>query len=171
MKQIKTCKTFSISCFAIIWFLWEIKPTLVTRLSANDIDHIIINSVRGHNKFKSAIIKADLSDHFPIVFAIKTNETTQRLVVKSTYKRSYCEKNIGKFKTILHNRNWDDIKKTEDPNNAYKYFLNIFIDIYDKPFPNQKLKLNSRAIRAFGLLKVLQNHQKRTKTLWKILKE
>ena len=147
------------------------KPTRVTRHSANAIDHIITNSVTGHNDFKSAIIKTDLSDHFPIVFAIKTNETTQRLVVKSTYKRSYCEKNIGKFKAILPNRNWDDIKKTEDPNNAYKYFLNIFIDIYDKPFPNQKLKLNSRAIRAFGLLKVLQNHQKRTKTLRKILKE
>ena len=28
---------------------------------------------------------------------------------------------------------------------------------------NRKLKLNSKAIRAFGLLKVLQNHQKRNK--------
>ena len=85
------------------------KPTRVTRHSANAIDHIITNSVTGHNDFKSAIIKTDLSDHFPIVFAIKTNETTQRPVVKSTYKRSYCEKNIDKFKNILHNRNWDDI--------------------------------------------------------------
>ena len=68
------------------------KPTRVTRHSANAIDHIITNSVTGHNDFKSAIIKTDLSDHFPIVFAIKTNETTQRPVVKSTYKRSYCEK-------------------------------------------------------------------------------
>ena len=29
----------------------------------------------------------------------------QRPVVKSTYKRSYCEKNIDKFKNILHDRN------------------------------------------------------------------
>ena len=68
------------------------KPTRVTRHSANAIDHIITNSVTGHNDFKSAIIKTDLSDHFPIVFAIKTNEATQRPVVKSTYKRSFCEK-------------------------------------------------------------------------------
>ena len=68
------------------------KPTRVTKHSANAIDHIITNSVTGHNDFKSAIIKTGLSDHFPIVFAIKTNETTQRPVVKSTYKRSYCEK-------------------------------------------------------------------------------
>ena len=68
------------------------KQTQVTRHSAKTIDHIITNSVTDHNGFKSAIIKTNLSDHFPIVFAIKTNETTQRPVVKSIYKGSYCEK-------------------------------------------------------------------------------
>ena len=77
------------------------KPTRLTRHSANAIDHVITNSVTGHNDFKSAIVKANLSDHFPIVFTIKTNETTQRPVVKSTYKRSHGEKNIDKFKNIL----------------------------------------------------------------------
>ena len=74
------------------------KPTWVTRHSANAIDYIITNSVTGHNDFKSAIIKTDLSDNFPIVFTTKTNETFQRPVVKSTYKPSYCKKNIDKFK-------------------------------------------------------------------------
>ena len=60
------------------------KSTWLTRHSANAIDLIITNSVTGHNDFNSAIIKTDLSDHFPIVLAIKTNETTQRPVVKST---------------------------------------------------------------------------------------
>ena len=69
------------------------KPTRVTRHSANAIDHIT-NSLTGHNDFKSAIIKTDLSDHFPIVFAIKTNETMQRSVVKSIYKRSLTVKKI-----------------------------------------------------------------------------
>ena len=63
------------------------KPARVTRHSANAIDHIITNSVTDHNDLKSVIIKTDLSDHLPIVFAIKTNETTHRPVVKSTYKR------------------------------------------------------------------------------------
>ena len=108
------------------------KPTRVTRSSANAIEHIITNSVIGHNDFTSAIIKTNLSDHFPIVFAIKSNETTQRAVLKSTYKRCYCEQNIDKIKNILHNRNWDDIKKIEDASKAYKYFLNMFIDIYHK---------------------------------------
>ena len=98
------------------------KPTRVTKYSANTIDHIITNSVTGHNDFKSAIIKTDLSDHFPIAFAIKTNEATQRTVIKSTYKRSYCEININKFKNILHNKNWDDNKKIEGSNKAYNTF-------------------------------------------------
>ena len=51
------------------------KSTRVTRHSANVIDHIISNSLRGHNNFKSAITKTDLSDHFPVIFAITTNET------------------------------------------------------------------------------------------------
>ena len=70
------------------------KPTRVTRHSANAIDDIITNSVTGHNDFKSVIIRTDLSDHFPIVFAIKTNETMQRSVVKSIYKRSLTVKKI-----------------------------------------------------------------------------
>ena len=116
------------------------KPTRVTRHSENAIDHIITKSVTGQNDFKSAIKKPDLSNHFPIVFAIKTNETTQRPVVKYTCKRSYCETNIDIFKNILQNRNWDGIKKIEDPNKAYKYFLNIFIDIYDELFPKSETK-------------------------------
>ena len=80
------------------------KPTRVAKHSANAIDHIITNSVIGHNDFKSAIIKTDLLD-FPIVFTLKTNETTQKPAVKSTYTCSYYEKNIGTFKNTLHNKN------------------------------------------------------------------
>ena len=99
------------------------KQTQVTSHSANAIDRIMTSSVTGHNDFKSAIIKTDLLDQFPVVFAIKTNQTTQRPVVKSTYKRSYCEKNIDKFKNILHNRNWDDIKELKIPTKHINTFL------------------------------------------------
>ena len=58
------------------------KPTRVAKHSANAIGHIITNSVIGHNDFKSAIIKTDLPGHFPIAFAIKTNETTQKTTRK-----------------------------------------------------------------------------------------
>ena len=143
------------------------KPTRVTKHSANAIDHVITNSVIGYNDFKSAIIKTDLSDHFPIVFAIKTNKTTQRPVLKSTYKRSYCEKNIDKFKNTLHNRNWDDIQKIEDPNKAYKYFLDIFTDIYDNSFPKWEVKVKFKSDQSPWITKGIENHQKRNKDFMK----
>ena len=124
-------------------------------------------SVTGHYDFKSTIIKTDLSDHFPVVFAIKTNETTQRPVVKSTYKRSYCEKNIGKFKNILHNRNWDDIKKNKDPNKAYKYFLSIYIDIYDKLFPKSEVKVKFKSDQSPWITKRIAKSSKKKKDFMK----
>ena len=139
------------------------KPTRATRHSAN----AITNSVTGHNDFKSAIIKIDLSDHFPVVVTIKTNETTQRPVVKSTYKRSYCEKNIDKFKNTLHSRNWDDIKKIEDPNKASKYFLDIFIDIYDNSFLKSEVKVKFKSDQNPWITKGIANLQKRNKDFMK----
>ena len=142
------------------------KPTRLTKHSANAIDHIITNSVIGHNDFKSAIIKTDLSDHFPIVFAIKTNETTQIPVVKSTYKRSHCEKNIDKFKTTLHNRNWDDIQKTVDLKKAYKYFLDIFTDIYDNSFPKSKVKVKFKSNQSPCITKSITKSSKKKQRLY-----
>ena len=55
------------------------------------------------------------------------------------------KKNIEKFKNIQQSRNWDDIKNVEDPSKAYKYFLSIFIDIYDQPFPKTEVKVKFKS--------------------------
>ena len=55
------------------------------------------------------------------------------------------KKFIGKFKNTLYNRNWDNIKKSEDPNKAYKYFLDIFIDIYDTLLPKAEVKVKFKS--------------------------
>ena len=84
----------------------------------------------------TATIKADLSDHFPIVSALQINETTQK-----NSRKMYLQMNaltaifFDKLKNTLQNRNWDDIFKTEDPNKAYKYFLDVFINIHYETFP------------------------------------
>ena len=118
------------------------KPTRVTRHSANAIDHIITNSVTGHNDFKSAIIKTGLSDHFPIVFAIKTNETTQRPVIKSNYKRSYCEKNIGKFKIFRTTKIGMTLKRLKTPTKHINTFSIPLLTFMTSRSKNRKLKLN-----------------------------
>ena len=84
----------------------------------------------------TATIKADLSDHFPIVSALQINETTRK-----NSRKMYLQMNaltaifFDKLKNTLQNRNWDDIFKTEDPNKAYEYFLDIFINIHYETFP------------------------------------
>ena len=47
------------------------KPTRVTKNTATAIDHVFINSVTT-TKFKTGIIKSDISDHFPIFFVAVT---------------------------------------------------------------------------------------------------
>ena len=43
------------------------KPTRVTKDTATVIDHIITNCIL-NSDFKSAIVKVDLCDHFPVIF-------------------------------------------------------------------------------------------------------
>ena len=45
----------------------------------------------------------------------------------------------------MRNRNWDGIKKIEDHNKAYKYFLDIFICIYVKSFPKTQVKVKYKS--------------------------
>ena len=119
------------------------KPTRITRHSANVRDHIIPNSVTGHNDFKSAIIKTDLSDHFSIVFAIKTNETTQRPIIKSTYKHSYCEKILTNLKIFCTTEIGTTLKKLKTPT-KHKNTLSISLWTFKTSrSQNRKLKLNS----------------------------
>lgn len=88
--------------------------------------------------FKSAIIKTDLPNHFPIVFALYTDETAQK-----PDKRFYCEKKIEKLINFLHNRNLEDIKKIEDPENHANTFLTSLLPFMKSRFPIRKLKFNS----------------------------
>ena len=61
-----------------------IKPTRVTRNTATAIDHIISNSVI-NAKFKTGIIKTNISDYRPIFFIFKCVLIVSRLG-KDSYK-------------------------------------------------------------------------------------
>ena len=61
----------------------------------------------------------------------------------------------------LHNRNWDDIRKIDYPNKAYKYFLNIFIDIYDKLFPKSEAKVKFKSDQSPWITKEIEKSSKK----------
>ena len=45
------------------------KPTRVTMHTATAIDHVFTNTTMDNTKIKSATVKTDSFDHFPIIFA------------------------------------------------------------------------------------------------------
>ena len=107
------------------------KPTWVGKNSATAIDHIITDYVLTCD-FKTAILKTNLTDYFPIVIALKNyGPSQQHSKTKHKYKRSYNEENIKPFNRRLLSVNWDEVQKCDNPNEAYKQFFNIFNSLYD----------------------------------------
>ena len=81
------------------------------------------------------------------------------------------KKILTNLKIFLHNKNQDDIKKIEDPNKAYKYFLNIFIDIYDKSFPKSEVKVKFNNDQSPWITKgIVKSSKKKQRLYEKFLK-
>ena len=57
-------------------------------------------------------------------------------------------------------------KKIEDPNKAYKYFLNIFIDIYDKSFPKSEVKVKFKSDQSLWITKGIAKSSKKNKDFY-----
>ena len=63
------------------------KPTRVTRHTATAIDHVFTNTIMGNIEIKTAIVKTDISDHFPTIFATK-NKTDAEITEQYIFKRN-----------------------------------------------------------------------------------
>ena len=115
------------------------KPTRVTRNTVTAIDHIFINSVTT-TKFKTGIIKSDISDHFPIFFVadynIHTKETKERFI----FRRDLFDVSVEKFKYKLRTVSWDSITNSSDTNKAYETSLKFLAHFMTSV--SQKRKLN-----------------------------
>ena len=77
------------------------KPTRVGKNSATAIDHIIANCIVDC-QFETAIIKTDVTDHFPIAIALKTDEPVHHSQKgQNVPKRNYDENAIESLKQRL----------------------------------------------------------------------
>ena len=83
-----------------------------------------------NNKFKTVIFTADISDHFPIIYAFKLK--TKGDISKTQFLDKYIiYKNLRKvFKSRLREISWEIIKSTKDPNESYKRFMAILTSDY-----------------------------------------
>ena len=88
------------------------KPTRVTKYTATAIDNIITNCII-NSDFKSAIVKTDLSDHFPIILIneLMRVSTPTDDVENCAYKRDFTENAFNYFKQALFETAWDSVTK------------------------------------------------------------
>ena len=137
------------------------KLTRVTKNTATAIDHIFINSVTT-TKFKTGIIKSDISDHFPIFFVaddtIHTKETKERFIFRR-------DNSVEKFKYKLRTVSWDSITNSSDTNKAYVNFIEIFSSLYDECFPKKKIKLKPQKYNNPWITKGIKKSSKRKQKL------
>ena len=87
------------------------KPTRVTKHTATAIDNIITNCII-NSDFKSAIVKTDLSDHFPIIFINELIRVPTPMddMEKCVCKRNFTENAFNCFKQALFETSWDSAK-------------------------------------------------------------
>ena len=76
------------------------KPTRVTRYTVTAINHVFTNS-NINTEIKSAVIKADISDRFPILFVAKVKVDVNIKTEQYTLKRNISDQFIKKFKQKL----------------------------------------------------------------------
>ena len=129
------------------------------------MDHILTNSFTD-TVFKTAIFKSDISDHFPICFIIpssmkQTNNTKNTVIFKTVFDTE----SIELFKQKLHETNWDDIEVSQNPDEAYKSFLNKFSDLYDTYFPKKQIKLKSKDLQTPWIMNDIRKSSKRKQRL------
>ena len=137
------------------------KPTRVTEKTATAIDHIITNSFVD-NTFKTAIIKSDVSDHFPIcIFIPSTNLYTKNDVIYQ-YKIIINDEKIESFLQNLYQCDWDTIKTHQDANEAYNNFILTFCTIYDTFFRMNKMKIKTKDLESPWITKGIKNLLKRS---------
>ena len=141
------------------------KPTRVTKNTATAIDHIFINSVTT-TKFKTGIIKSDISDHFPIFFvedcSILIKETKERFI----FRRDLSDISVEKFKYKLCTVSWDSITNSSDTNKAYDNFIEVFSSLYDEYFPKKKIKLKPQKYNNPWITKEIKKSTKRKEKLY-----
>ena len=115
-------------------------PTRVTTNSATIIDDIHLNEIR--NDQLSGISYTYISDNFPRV--IIDRSCTTYALPQYFVKRHCIWDNILKFENTLKEIDFSPILNSNDPQNAFTKFQDIFSHAHDKCFSLKWIKMNYR---------------------------
>ena len=106
------------------------------------VDHIWCNLRHGFSHM-SAVVKTTITDHFPVLYAFKTNLT---YAIKSIKFRMINEGNINSFVNNVNNECFDNIYEIDDTDDAFTYFYNKLFSIYNNSCPIKKRRLKHNNI-------------------------
>ena len=114
------------------------RVTRVTITAATAIDHVITDAIL-ESTTHSRIIKANISDHFPVFTMLESscNKNKNYRKTKIT-KQDFGNENIQNFLFLLENKEWDQFLPSNAPSEAFNMFLKIFSDLYDVDLPKKK---------------------------------
>ena len=93
------------------------KATRLTRHGATAIDHVLTYTIMDNIEIKTAIVKTDITDHFPIIFATK-NKIDPEISEQYIFKRNISDLSIDNFKKKLRNIGWKNIKILQNVNDC-----------------------------------------------------
>ena len=86
------------------------------------------------------MIRANISDLLPIVYAfnLKGTSRTEELKEKYNFKQIINKSSIEAFKPQLHKSSWDIIRITKDPKKWLKKILENLAKLYNNFLPKAK---------------------------------
>ena len=90
----------------------------MTNKTISAIDYLVSNSLF-NNDFKTAIIRIDISDHFPTTHAYKLRSSMSsqnHQKDRYLYKRIVNESSKASFKRRLYETSWDSVRGLDNPN-------------------------------------------------------
>ena len=74
----------------------------------------------------------------------QTNNTKNTVIIK----RVFDTESIKLFKQKLYETSRDDIEVSQNPDEAYKNFVNKFSDLYDTYFRKKQIKLKRKDLQS-----------------------
>ena len=117
------------------------KPSRVTESTTTLIDNIFTNDLVAFNL--SGLLVNDISDHLPIFlfsqYISSKNKPKQFKVI-----RKVKDESIMLMKKDLAKQDWNVVCNCNDINLAYGYFIDIFMNIYNKHCPLVKVCVNQK---------------------------
>ena len=110
----------------------------------------------------SGIIKANISDHFPIFAILETSSSKNKNYKKTKItKRDFSNENIQNFQFLLENIKWDQFLPSNAPNEAYNIFFKIFSDLNNVAFPKKEIEIKSKYLNTPWITEGIRKSSKR----------